>query len=38
MISLREESGGRSPFVDEIQKIFSPEGRLSGASNYEYRA
>jgi len=40
MISLREESGGqsRSPFVDEIEKIFSPEGRLSGASHYEYRA
>lgn len=40
MISLREEPGGpwRSPFVEEIEKIFSPEGRLSAASNYEYRA
>ena len=39
MISLREDSGGamRSSFEEEIEKIFSPEGRLSTASNYEYR-
>ena len=27
----------RSPFEKEIEKIFSPDGRLSAASNYEYR-
>jgi ATP-dependent DNA helicase DinG len=39
MISLREDPGGRwrSPFEAEISDIFSPEGRLSTASNYEYR-
>ena len=38
MISLREDVGGwRSPFEAEIENIFSPGGRLSSASNYEYR-
>lgn len=39
MISLREDSGDalRSSFEQEIDKIFSPDGRLSAASNYEYR-
>ena len=39
MISLREDSGDamRSSFEQEIEKIFSPDGRLSAASNYEYR-
>ena len=27
----------RSPFEKEIEKIFSPDGRLSAVSNYEYR-
>lgn len=40
MISLRENAGGRSrsSFELEIEAIFSPDGRLSSASNYEYRA
>ena len=40
MISLREDPGGRgrSAFELEIEAIFSPDGRLSSASNYEYRA
>ena len=39
MISLREDSGDalRSSFEQEIDKIFSPDGRLAAASNYEYR-
>ena len=39
MISLREDVGGRwrSPFEAEVEKIFSPGGLLSSASNYEYR-
>jgi ATP-dependent DNA helicase DinG len=40
MISLREDAGGpgRSPFTREIEAIFAPDGLLSKASNYEYRA
>jgi hypothetical protein len=39
MISLREDSGAamRSSFEQEIEKIFSPDGRLSAAANFEYR-
>ncbi|HEY5705895.1 MAG TPA: helicase C-terminal domain-containing protein [Terrimicrobiaceae bacterium] len=39
MISLREDSGEATcgPFEREIEKIFSPHGLLSTASNYEYR-
>ena len=39
MISLREDPGDpmRSSFELEIEKIFSPDGFLSAASNYEYR-
>lgn len=39
MISLNEHGGspGGGEFVREVEKIFSPEGLLAGASNYEYR-
>jgi ATP-dependent DNA helicase DinG len=39
MISLREGvgEGWRSPFEAEVENIFSPGGRLSSASNYEFR-
>ena len=39
MISLREYPGDpiRSSFELEIEKMFSPDGLLSGAANYEYR-
>jgi ATP-dependent DNA helicase DinG len=39
MISLREDAAGRwrSPFEAEVEEIFSPSGRLSCASHFEYR-
>ena len=39
MISLREDCAGAgvSPFEQEIHGIFSEDGRLSLAANFEYR-
>lgn len=39
MISLQEEIGGErgGDFRREVEALFSPGGRLSGASNYEHR-
>jgi Rad3-related DNA helicases len=45
VISLREEFGGppavdsapMGPFEDEIHRLFSPDGLLAKAANYEYR-
>jgi len=39
MISLQEESGPPpgGAFRQEVEKIFSPQGLLAGASNYEHR-
>jgi ATP-dependent DNA helicase DinG len=39
MISLREDAGEprRAGFELEIEEIFSPNGRLSSAANFEYR-
>lgn len=40
MISLNEDDQGlaHGEFAREVEKVFSPEGLLASASNYEYRA
>src|SRR5579884_3731753 len=35
MIALREQFS--SPFIDRIRELFSPEGQLAKAKNFEYR-
>ena len=37
MISLTENHGSEDPFVEEVRQIFSPNGLLARAKNFEFR-